>query len=149
MVKTSVWNARDPGSISWSGRSPGEGNSNPFQYFCMENSKDRKAWRALVMSCKESDTTDWLILSWYTYPGKLKNCKAITTVRILFCIKKLLISSYYPIQKVIWPSQIYAKHQFFARNVPFQAVQSQHNCFCYQGVVRWFSQHWIVYSALS
>ena len=37
----------DPDSIPGSGRSPGEGNGNPLQYFCLENSKDRGAWRAL------------------------------------------------------------------------------------------------------
>ena len=29
-------------------RSPGEGNGNPFQYSCLENSMDRGAWRATV-----------------------------------------------------------------------------------------------------
>ena len=29
-----------------SGRSPGEGNGNPFQYSCQENPMDRKAWQA-------------------------------------------------------------------------------------------------------
>ena len=42
----------DPGS----GRSPGEGNSNPFQYSCLENSVVRP-W-----GCKESDTTERLTL---------------------------------------------------------------------------------------
>jgi len=27
-----------------SGRSPGEGNDNPLQYFCLENLMDRGAW---------------------------------------------------------------------------------------------------------
>ena len=35
--------ARDKGSIPGSGRSPGEGNGNPFQYSCLENSTDREA----------------------------------------------------------------------------------------------------------
>ena len=35
--KASVYNAGDPGSIPGSGRSPGEGNSNPLQYYCLEN----------------------------------------------------------------------------------------------------------------
>jgi len=26
------------------GRSPGEGNGNPFQYSCLENPMDREAW---------------------------------------------------------------------------------------------------------
>ena len=41
--KESACNAGDPGSISGSGRSPGEGNGNPFQYSCLENSRDRGA----------------------------------------------------------------------------------------------------------
>ena len=31
-----------------SGRSPGEGNGNPLQYSCLENSMDRGAWQATV-----------------------------------------------------------------------------------------------------
>ena len=31
-----------------SGRSPGEGNGNPLQYSCLENSIDRGAWQATV-----------------------------------------------------------------------------------------------------
>ena len=42
--KESACNAGDPGSIPWSGRSPGEGNNNPFQYCCLENSMGRGAW---------------------------------------------------------------------------------------------------------
>ena len=37
-------NAGDPGSIPGLGRSPGEGNSTPLQYSCLENSMDRGAW---------------------------------------------------------------------------------------------------------
>ena len=48
--KDSACNAGDPGSIPGSGRSPGEGNSNPLQYSCLENSMDRGGWQA---SCKE------------------------------------------------------------------------------------------------
>ena len=39
--------------------SPGEGNSNPLQYSCLENPMDRGAWQATVHSvAKESDTTE-------------------------------------------------------------------------------------------
>ena len=37
---------RDMGSIPGSGRSHEEGNGNPLQYSCLENSMDRGAWRA-------------------------------------------------------------------------------------------------------
>ena len=51
--------ARDMGSISGLGRSPGVGNSNPLQYSCLENPMDRGTWRATAQcSGKESDTTE-------------------------------------------------------------------------------------------
>ena len=46
--KESVCNVRDPGSIPRLGRSPGEGNGNPIQYSCLENSMDKGAWWATV-----------------------------------------------------------------------------------------------------
>ena len=42
--KASALSAGDPGSIPESGRSPGEGNDNPLQYSCLENSMDGEAW---------------------------------------------------------------------------------------------------------
>ena len=36
--KVSAYNAGNPGSIPGLGRSPGEGNGNPLQYSCLENS---------------------------------------------------------------------------------------------------------------
>ena len=44
--KVSPCNVGDQGSIPGSGRSPGEGNGNPFQYSCLENSIDGRAWWA-------------------------------------------------------------------------------------------------------
>ena len=40
--------AGDLGSIPGSGRSPGEGNGNPLQYSCLENSMDRGAQQPIV-----------------------------------------------------------------------------------------------------
>ena len=42
--KKSACNAGDLGSIPGLGRFPGEGNGNPLQYSCLENSMDRGAW---------------------------------------------------------------------------------------------------------
>ena len=55
-VKASAWNAGDQGSIPVSGRSPGEGNGNPLQYSCLENSTDGGAWWATVHSVTKSQT---------------------------------------------------------------------------------------------
>ena len=42
--KESAYNAGGLGSIPGSGKPPGEGNGNPIQYSCLENSMDRGAW---------------------------------------------------------------------------------------------------------
>ena len=46
--KESACNAGDTGSIPGSGGPPGEGNGNPLQYSCLENSMDRGVWQAFV-----------------------------------------------------------------------------------------------------
>ena len=43
MVKDPPANAGDADSIPGSGRSPGEGNGNPFQYSCLGNLMDKGA----------------------------------------------------------------------------------------------------------
>ena len=42
--------------IPGSGRSPGEGNGNPLQYYCLEKFMDRRAWRATVHGVTNSQT---------------------------------------------------------------------------------------------
>ena len=51
MVKNPPVNARDvmdAGLIPGLGRSPEEGNGNPFQYSCLGNPVDKGAWQATV-----------------------------------------------------------------------------------------------------
>ena len=55
--------ARDMGSISELGRSPGVGNGNPLQYSYLENSMDRGAWQATAHGVTKSQTQ----LSAYTH----------------------------------------------------------------------------------
>ena len=58
VVKNLPANEGEAGSISRSGRSPGEENDNPLQYSCLENSMDRGGWQATVHGvATESDTT--------------------------------------------------------------------------------------------
>ena len=45
--------------ISELGRSPGEGNGNPIQYFCLGNLRDRGSWQATVHGV----TKGWIRLS--------------------------------------------------------------------------------------
>ena len=47
---------RDVGSVPGSGRSPGGGHGNPFQYFCLEKSMDRGAWQVTVHGVAKSRT---------------------------------------------------------------------------------------------
>jgi len=50
--------AEDSGLIPGSGRSPGGGHGNPFQYSCLENPMDRGAWWATVHRVGH-DWSDW------------------------------------------------------------------------------------------
>ena len=51
-------NAGHSSLIPGSGRSPREGNGNPFQYFCRGNLMDRGTWQATVHGVtKELDIT--------------------------------------------------------------------------------------------
>ena len=60
VIKNLPANVGDEGSVLGLGRSPGEGNGNPLQYFCLENPMDRGAWRAIVHDFAESDRTEQL-----------------------------------------------------------------------------------------
>ena len=57
-VKESACSAGDVGWIPGSGRSPGVGNGNPLQYFCLGNPTDRGAWQAIVHGVTKSQK--WL-----------------------------------------------------------------------------------------
>ena len=54
--KASTYNAGDLGSIPGLGRSPGEGNSSPLQYSCLENPMNREAWQAAGHGVTKSRT---------------------------------------------------------------------------------------------
>ena len=52
--KESACNVGDLSLIPGLGRFPGEGNGNPLQYSCLENSVVRGAWRATVHGIAKS-----------------------------------------------------------------------------------------------
>ena len=61
MVTNQPANAGDTDSIPRSGRCPGEGNGNPLQYSCLENSMDRGALvNYSPRGCKEPGMTERL-----------------------------------------------------------------------------------------
>ena len=70
--KESACNAGDLDSIPVLGRSPGKGKGYPLQFSCLENSMNRRAWRAKVHGVIKSrtqlsDEHTWnIILSHFT-----------------------------------------------------------------------------------
>ena len=59
--------------LGW-GRSRGEGNGNPLQYSCLENSMDRGAWWATDHGVTELDMTERLTLNTV---AQAKNSKTV------------------------------------------------------------------------
>ena len=56
VLKNLPANAGNLGSILELGRSPGEGNGNPFQYSGLETPMDRGVWWAMVHGVTKSQT---------------------------------------------------------------------------------------------
>ena len=56
MVNNLTANVGDVGSIPGSGRSSGEGNGNPLQYSCLEDSMDKGIWQVAVHGSAKSQT---------------------------------------------------------------------------------------------
>ena len=54
--KESTYNAGDLGLIPGLGKSLGEGNGNPLQYSCLENSMNRGGWQDTVHGIAKSQT---------------------------------------------------------------------------------------------
>ena len=71
----SAGDTEDGGSISGSGRSPGEGNGNPLRYSCLGNSMDRGAW-------------------WTTVPGVAKSWKQLKRLSTHACIAQPSFTEY-------------------------------------------------------
>ena len=72
------------GSISGSGRSPGEGNGNPLQYSCLGNPMNRRAWQATV--CGDARVRHDLATKQQQQPLLENNFKPHWLYKIKFCI---------------------------------------------------------------
>ena len=72
--KESACNARGPGPVPGSERSPGQGDGNPLQYSFLENPHDRRAWWVTVgyspWGCKELDMTDDYTFTFFHMPKR-------------------------------------------------------------------------------
>ena len=71
--KESACNAGNLGLIPGLGRSPGEGNGNPFQYSCLENPMDREPGRLQSMESQESDMVQQPITKERTHADKARD----------------------------------------------------------------------------
>ena len=84
----SACQAGDMGSIPGSGRSPGRGNSHPFQCSCLGNPIDRGTqWATARGLTEELDTTEWL-------NSNIKNMKLFEKRWILTKRSYVTIKSY-------------------------------------------------------
>ena len=66
--KASVYDAGDPGSIPGLGRSLGEGNGNPLQYYCLENPMTEEPGRLQSMGSQRVGH-DWATSRWHEGHG--------------------------------------------------------------------------------
>ena len=106
--KASVCSAGDPGLSPGSGRSPGEGNANPLQYSCLEDSVGYHPWGG-----KKSDTTERLHFHFSLFNRYITSCSKQTrvhsfcrlpmSVRSFFYLFHTLIKLYYTKAQAIKP----------------------------------------------
>ena len=88
--KASVYNSGDPGLIPGSGRSPGEGNGNPFQYYCQENPMDGGAWYTTGHGIAKSRTR----LSNFTSSLHLATTPPFSHIYVSYNVHHILKSKY-------------------------------------------------------
>ena len=97
--------AGDMGSIPGWGRSPGEGNGNPLQYSCLENSTDRGALQTIVHGVSKSRTrlsdfthslgqTLSYALHMHSYVTTSYFDKSVSLVFKVFCRSYPLVAAY-------------------------------------------------------
>ena len=96
----------DTGPIPGSGRSPGEGNGNPLQCSCLENSMDKEAWQARVPGVTKSQTQLSMhahICRCQSYLNKMVLKREREREETLQCIIHYLIrgSPLWPLRKII------------------------------------------------
>ena len=122
--KESACNAGELGSVPGSRRSPGEGTGYRLQYSCLENSTNRGAWRATVHRVTESNTTEWLTLSFTVTMEQVTDsyiphchCSALCKWKSDYDKKPAVINSHCFLtedQKVKWSALVDRGHLLFS-----------------------------------
>ena len=84
--KESACNAGDPGSISGLGRSPGEGNCNPLQYFCLEKSHGQRSLADYSSWSHKSQTWGGFFTVWATREAKNPGVGSLSLLQGIFLI---------------------------------------------------------------
>ena len=92
--KESACSAGDLGSIPGSGRSPGEGNSNPLQYSCLENPVDGGVWSATVHGIAKAQLSDFSFFLSLSLPTPLTPVSIYLPIYHLFYLSSISLSTY-------------------------------------------------------
>ena len=88
---TNAGDVRDVDSIPGSERSPGGGHSNPFQYSCLENPMDRRAWWAIVYRVAKSQTPLKQFSTAQHDTSESYHNSYVHTINLFFCLFVLLV----------------------------------------------------------
>ena len=112
--KEAACNAGDLRSIPGSGRCPGEGNGNPLQDSCLENSMDGEAWRAAVHGVAKNRTwlSDSFTLAFDFYP-------------------QVYIIKYYGLPRSAFDFSLNEINKIFALSLKIILDKSTHSCDAY------------------
>ena len=119
----------------WVGRSPQEGNGNPVQYSCLENSMDRGAWRATVHEVTKGWTrlSDWTAAAAVSEAGRSR-CRKTREINgrescRLQTMKDHSFLPFYPSKKHL--ANIYPLHKTPANIYFFPTWCPYHTCFAF------------------
>ena len=104
--KESSCNARDMGSIPWSGRSPRAGHGKPLQYSCLENPMERGAQWATVHNVTKIQM--WLSMHMCIHTH------THTNILLFWCVISFSLSFW------TWNHIVYEVLCFLLRFSPFQ-----------------------------
>ena len=125
--------ARDTGSISSSGRSPGEGHGNPLQYSCLEYLMERGTWWATVHRVTRSRTqlkrlgmhthteTQYTGFCWAISRQKRHQHNKNRFVSLPLCVHAFQDSGVYvaPKKWPYWDGQTFSPYSWVQRNSQF------------------------------